>query len=258
MGVYFPDDEFQPDIPGEAEALWRYIDFTQFMSLIETGQLWFSAASEFTDKWEGGLTAKQVERISETIPSFVEDNVGSVRQLYDALRATTYVSCWHYRDEETASMWELYNDRGKEVAIKTTVGNLRRAVRWSDDMVMGCVEYKDYEGGGDLFPVTRESPFLNKRLSFEHEQEFRIVKGEFNLPERASVSAGLKELVTDKGGRGRSVSVNRSALIDEVVVSPVAGGWLRGLVEEVLDSYNMGDVEVSDSKLRSDPFSVSE
>jgi hypothetical protein len=258
MGVYFPDDEFHPDIPCETETLWRYIDFTQFISLIETGHLWFSAASNFTDKWEGGLTAKQVERISETIPSFVEDNVGSVRELYDALRATTYVSCWHYRDEETAAMWELYNDRGKEVAIKTTVGKLRKAVRWSDDMLMGCVEYKDYVDGGDLFPITRESPFFHKRSSFEPEQEFRIMKGEFNMPERAAVSDGLKELVANKGGPGRSVSVNRSTLIDEVVMSPVAGGWLKGLVEEVLDTYEMDDVEVSDSKLGSDPFSAGE
>lgn len=258
MGVYFPDDEFYPDIPDKNEALWRYIDFTQFISLIETGELWFSAASVFTDKWEGGLTAKQVKRISKNIPSFVKDNFGSVRQLYDALRATTYVSCWHYRDEETAAMWELYNDRGKEIAIKTTVGELQKAIRWSDDMVMGCVEYKNYDESADLFPITRESPFFHKRSSFKSEQEFRIVKGEFNLPERASVNDSLKELVADKGGPGRNISVNPDTLIEEVVVSPVAGGWLKGLVEKVLNTYEMDDIDISDSKLGSDPFSAEE
>lgn len=258
MGAYFPDDDFEPNIPDSNGPLWRYIDFTQFISIIETQQLWFPAASNFTDKWEGGLTPGQVQRISENIPSFIEDHVDSVRQLYDALRATTYISCWHQRDEETAAMWELYNDRGKEVAIKTTVGKLRKSVRWSDDMSMGCVEYKNYGSGKNLFPITRDSPFFHKRLSFQHEQEFRIVKSEFNLPERVAVEDGLKELVADKGGTGRGVTVNRDSLIDEVVVSPVAGGWMRDLVEKVLSTYEMDDVVISDSKLGDDPFSSNE
>lgn len=255
MGVYFPDDSFDPNLPEDTETLWRYIDFTQFVSILEGNQLWFSAADNFTDKWEGGLTKRQVERISKNIPSFIDKSVDSVRQLYDALRATTYISCWHYRKGETAAMWELYNDRGKEVAIKTTVGGLRKAVRWTDDMKMGCVEYKDYDSGGNLFPVTRNSPFFHKRLSFEHEHEFRIVKSEFNLPERAAVEDGLKEIVAEKGGVGRGVPVDRGDLIDEVVVSPVAGGWMRGLIEDVLETYEMDGVAVSDSKLGGDPFS---
>lgn len=242
-------------MPDDDDALWRYIDFTQLISILETKSLWFSAASGFTDKWEGGLTERQVEQISDSIPSFVENGADTVRQLYDALRATTYISCWHHRDEETASMWELYNDRGKEVAIKTTVGDLRRALRWSDDMIMGCVEYKDYNGGGDLFPITRNSPFFHKRLSFKHEEEFRVVKSEFNLPEGVGMEDGLREIVVEKGGAGRAISVNRETLIDEVVVSPVAGGWMRSLVEKVLDTHELDDVVVSDSKLGDDPFS---
>lgn len=255
MAVYFPDEGFEPENPEENEALWRYLDFTQFISILETGDLWFSAASGFTDKWEGGLTEQQIEQIADNVPSFIENSSESVRQLYDALRATTYISCWHHRDEETAAMWELYNDRGKEVAIKTTVGNLRSALRWSDDMVMGCVEYKDYNSGGDLFQITRNSPFFHKRLSYEHESEFRVVKSEFNLPERVGMGKGLKEVVAEKGGAGRPIDVDQEALIDEVVVSPVAGGWMRSLVENVLETYEIEDISISDSELGNDPFS---
>ena len=258
MAVYFPDEGFEPKNPEDDEALWRYIDFTQFISILETENLWFSAASGFTDKWEGGLTEYQVEQIADNVPSFIENDMDSVRRLYDALRETTYISCWHYRDEETAAMWELYNDRGKEVAIKTTVGGLRRTLRWSDDMVMGCVEYKDYNSGGDLFPVTRNSPFFHKRLSFQHESEFRIVKSEFNLPEVVGIEEGLRDIVAEKGGAGRPIGVNRETLIDEVVISPVVDGWMKQLVEDVLETYEMEDVEVSDSKLGDDPFSSDE
>lgn len=255
MGLYFPDDDFDPRVPDDSETLWRYIDFTQFMSIIETQELWFSAASGFTDKWEGGLTAEQVNRISESLPSFLEDGKTSVRELYDALRATTYISCWHHRDEETAAMWELYNERGKEVAIKTTVGGLRRAIHRSSDLVMGCVEYKDYNGGGELFPITRESPFFHKQVSFENEQEFRVAKCEFNLPQQGALGEGLRDLVAEEGAAGRAIDVNRDTLIDGVVISPVVGGWMKGLVKRILERYEMEDVGVWDSKLGSDPFS---
>lgn len=255
MTVYFPDEEFEPQKPEDDDALWRYLDFTQFVSILETESLWFSAASGFTDKWEGGLTEYQIKQISDNIPKFIENRMESVRRLYDALRETTYISCWHHRDEETAAMWELYNDRGKEVAIKTTVRNLRRALTWSDDMVMGCVEYEDYNAGGDLFPITRNSPFFHKRLSFDHENEFRVVKSEFNLPERVSMEEGLKEIVAQKGGSGRPISLNPETLIDEVVVSPVVDDWMEELVDSVLKTHEMHDVWVSDSKLGDDPFS---
>lgn len=256
MAVYFPDDDFDPRVPDDDEPLWRYIDFTQFVYIIEERSLWFSATDNFTDKWEGGLTTRQVEKISEKLPSFIKDDKESVKWLFDALRATTYVSCWHYRNEETAAMWELYNDKGKEVAIKTTVGQLREALSDSDDMKMGCVAYKKYEKGGYLFPVTRVSPFFHKRESFKHENEFRMVKSEFNLPQRASVREGLKQIVAEKSGSGRDMPISRSTLIDEVVISPVAGKWMKGLVKKVLSTHELDEeIEVRDSKLRGDPFS---
>jgi len=69
---------------------------------------------------------------------------------------------------------------------------------------------------------------------------------------------GLREIVAEKGGAGRAVDVDRGMLIDEVVVSPVAGGWMRRLVESVLDTHEMDDVIVSDSKLGGDPYSSDE
>lgn len=254
MSVYFPDEKFEPDIPGNEEPLWRYIDFTQLISILETQSLWFSAANKFVDKWEGGLTASQVNRISENIPTFIENDEESVRELYDALRTSTYITCWHHRESETAAMWELYNDRGKEVAIRTTVGRLRRSIDWTDDMTMGLVNYEKYLEGNDLFPITRNSPFFHKRSSFSHEQEFRIVKSEFNIPERASLNDGLKELVDNRSAPGRPISVDPGLLIDEIVVSPVVGGWLRELVEKVIDTYERRDVTINDSSISGNPF----
>lgn len=254
MGTYFPDDVFEPRIPDEGESLWRYIDFTQFISIIEENELWLSASSNFTDKWEGGLTREQIERIASNLPKFIKKDEQTVERIYDALRGTTFVSCWHLREEETAAMWELYNDRGKEVAIKTNVDNLNESIEWSKDMTAGCVEYKNYDDGGELFPITRESPFFHKRSSFKHEHEYRIVKSEFNLPDPSALDDSLKEAVREKSGRGRRVSVEPTDLIHEIVISPVVGGWMRGLVQDVLDTYELEEIQVRESKLGTDPF----
>lgn len=38
--------------------LWRYMDFSKFMSLITTSQLYFSRSDKFPDIYEGHLSSK--------------------------------------------------------------------------------------------------------------------------------------------------------------------------------------------------------
>lgn len=257
MSTLFDNEDWEPSKPESDDELWRYIDFTQFVSILEKEALWLAAASVFLDPWEGGLTKEHVKSISERIP-FIDERSKFVRNVFDALRATTYVSCWHQREDETAAMWELYNNRGKEVAIKTTYGGFIDAVDISDDMTVGMVNYTDYSRGSDEFRVTRESPFFHKRNSFDHEMEFRAVKSEFHVPDLSEVDDEFKHRVTENAPPGRAVGVNPSELIDEIVISPVAGGWMEGLVEDVLETYDLSNtVKVHRSKMNEDPFDVS-
>lgn len=253
MADLFPDD-WDPNMPDEDDALWRYIDFTQFVSILENEALWFPAASGFLDTWEGGLTSAQVERLAENIP-FIDDKWGFVANVMDSLRETTYVSCWHQRDTETASMWELYKDKGKEVAIKTTVGEFVSAVVTTDDMHIGCVEYEEYDDDErNLFPISRESPFFYKRESFKPESEFRAIKCEYHPPDLTEVNGDYRSKVAEEAPPGKPITIDRQELVKEVVVSPTAGNWMPRLVKDVLKTYELEDVRVSPSKLSKDPY----
>src|SRR5664279_3731928 len=87
------------------------------------------------------------------------------------MRKLFYVSCWHENSGESAAFWDQYkNSRG--VAIKSTVGRLKRSNSSAMPFFLGRVQYQHY--GGAEFPVGSTNalrPAFLKRSSFEHERE---------------------------------------------------------------------------------------
>lgn len=249
----FPKGEWTPKKPNPDADLWRYIDFTQFVSILENRELWFSSVSKFFDPFEGALPETALHNLADGLPDEVEDPDRIVLRMYDALRYMTYGSCWHQRDQETAAMWQLYQDRGKEVAIRTTVQNFRQTLPARPALTTGCVNYEEYDEA-DSFTVTRISPFFHKRPSFEHEREYRAVISEFEVVQGARIDEEYVDKLDRETPPGRPIRIDPGDLIQEVVVSPVADSWLKPLVEDVVDSSGLEDVAVRWSKLGEDPF----
>lgn len=249
----FPRGDWQPRKPSSDATLWRYIDFTQFVSVLENRELWFSSVANFFDPFEGALPEDALYELADGLPEEVEEPDRIVSRLYDALRYMTFASCWHQREHETAAMWQLYQDRGKEVAVRTTVRDFRAALPDRPALTTGCVDYDDYDGP-DSFTVTRISPFFHKRPSFEHEREYRAVISEFEVADGARIDSEYVDKIDRETPPGRPIRVEPSELIQEVVVSPVADCWLKSLVEDVVGSYGLEDVEVRWSELGEDPF----
>lgn len=254
MDTLFPDQEWTPPQPASNDDLWRYIDFTQFVSILENETLWFAQAAEFFDPYEGALPQTKLDELAESVP----DEVGEARELvsrvYDALRRATYVSCWHQRSGESASMWQLYQSKGKEVAIRTTVADFEAAFRGDPGMTMGYVKYDVDYSEPDRFAVDRVAPFFYKRPSFRHEEEFRAVISQFRAPDATVIDDRFADTVDANTPPGKPVAVDPATLIDEVVVSPVAGSWLEELMEDVLCKYDLDDVTVTPSALKDEPF----
>lgn len=253
MDRLFPDQDWTPRKPASNDDLWRYIDFTQFVSILENEALWFSQAASFFDPYEGALPPAKLEEIAQSIPDEVDEPRKLVARMYDALRRSTYVNCWHQRSDESAAMWQVYQDKGKEVAVRTTMADFEDAFVEKPGMTCGYVKYMDYSMP-ENFAEDRIAPFFYKRPGFKHEEEFRAVISEFKPPEGAAVDDGFAARVDDEAAEGKSVGVNPETLIKEVVVSPVAGGWLESLVDNVLCSYGLGDVPVHPSELKDEPF----
>lgn len=253
MKNIFPDEDWGPAQPESDAELWRYIDFTQLVSILENEALWFSRAGGFFDSYEGALPPQKLKEIAEGISERVSDPEQFVQAFYDALRYSTYISCWHEAEEETAAMWQIYQEKGKEVAVRTTVSSLNESIEYDSRIVSGRVNYIDYSDTSDI-TVNRVSPFFFKRKSFEPESEFRAVISDFEPPDGVRIDDSFADKVATDSDPGRPIPINPSMLIEEVFISPVAGDWLEGLVDDVLDTYGLEEVPVHPSNLDRNPY----
>jgi len=116
-----------------------------------------------------------------------------------------------------------------------------------------CVNYEDYDGAED-FTVNRVSPFFYKRPSFKHEREFRAVLSEYRVPEGGRIDDYYVRKVDKETPPGRSVTVDTEALIQELVISPVSSSWMKPLIVNVIDTYELDEVEIRKSNLGEEPF----
>lgn len=253
MDRLFPKQNWTPPQPASNDPLWRYIDFTQFVSILENEALWFSQAAAFFDPFEGALPREKLMELAKRIPDEVGEPEQLVSRFYDALRQSTYVSCWHQRAGESASMWQVYQNKGKEVAIKSTVSCFDKSVSTDYEMKQGLVEYVDYSQP-KKFSINRTAPFFYKRPSFRHEEEYRAVITDFKSPDGVLVDTGFVDRVAAEASFGKAITVDPSTLIEEVYISPVAADWLKRLVSDVMERYGLDDVPVTRSELNDDPF----
>ena len=228
--------------PSRGAILWRYMDFTKFLALLETQELHLTQIARFDDPFEGhpprmvvevhrampfGLSDKQYEKLG------IEINEGL--KSFRNSRNTIAASCWHLNEVESAAMWSLYLRSGEGIALKTTFGRLVASLRGSLVGVHGAlIEYVDFES---FFPVHRD-PLVwatYKRESFEHEQEFRI------LAKIDSTSPGV------------AVKVELSKLIKAVYIAPTVPKWIGSIVEKLLLRYEL-DCPVIQSSLDEAPM----
>lgn len=98
--------------PPHDAVLWRYMDFTKFVSLLERKALFFAKASKLSDPFEGSLaqsTLAEIQRMGLVNPEVLHEDLRQHRDRH-------LVNCWHEGAYESAAMWKLY---GQQIAIHT-------------------------------------------------------------------------------------------------------------------------------------------
>ncbi|HHA1475652.1 TPA: hypothetical protein ACOEEV_002048 [Enterobacter roggenkampii] len=223
------------------------MDFTKFVSLISSGNLFHCRADKFRDPYEGTYPIKNRESDDLIFANVPKENRADIaNQLYGHIkwaRQWTYISCWHINEFESAAMWDLYARTEEAIAIETTYERLASSV--SGDAYIGLVEYINYQE--DYMPVDNAFyPYLFKRKSFEHEKEARVLFQE--LP----IKKNDIDIPTRNECTGKAVKVNLDELIKSIRVSPSAPNWFYDLVDEVKNKYEI-TAPVVKSDLYNDP-----
>lgn len=273
------------------QKIWRYLDFTKLVQLLETESLYFCRADKFEDPFEGAVTY-----LTHEARNYIQDKGGAIQRSQQALewnkqiaevnrksRRFYGVNCWHMNNCESAAMWSLYVTLNEGVAIQSTYKRLVDSLSETNESVyIGKVRYIDYKtdfiNSGNMF-----APFLHKRRSFLHENELRAIihkfpdyppmtivdwtldsseDAEVELPDPMPVhipGTPLKtsELIPVPPGKsmdhGLDVSVCLDTLIERIYVSPNSPSWFGNLVDSILKKYGM-KAEIHQSNLTDSPL----
>lgn len=193
--------------------LWKYIDFTKFLSLLDSNSLYFARADQLLDSYEGTYPLTDHRKI----------------------RRQVYLNSWHRSDYESAAMWEQYAQKNEGLAIVSTFKKLNDAFRKNVDYKIHFkhVKYIDYSNikKPSTDPV---KPFAYKRKSFEHEKEVRAI---IHCVEKKN----NKE-------KGVLVPIGINKIIDKIYVAPYAEDWIVDLVNNLIEKYEL-NVPVIKSRL---------
>lgn len=195
-----------------SEPLWRYFKTERFLELLESSQLYFAAARQFEDPFEGAVAVLP--------PGFPVDpryaGLESHERAFEELRRLTKVSCWHRACYESDAMWQLYAGSRKGVAVRTNADRIRAAAKpfrlkpeyGHEDLWAGNVNYVD------LLKVRLRVPMMNrfwyKHMAFSWEREFRL-----------AVSVRMaEEFGVQVPEHGVNVDFDISQLIDRIYLGP--------------------------------------
>jgi len=222
--------------------VWRYMDFTKYVSLLETSALWFNRVDQLGDPFEASWTVAS-DRVFDTMfqtGPLTADAIAMFRAHYaenrKTFRASTYVTCWHWGNHESAAMWQLYGKTNEAIAIQTTYAKLAGVMPDADEVLIGLVEYVDYDEVSFGMTIIL-SPATRKRLSFEHEREVRA----------------LKLLFVDPQPLGIPMKVDLAALISRVYVAPNSPAWYDILVRRVTQRLGW-NFDIAPSRLSERPI----
>lgn len=234
------------DTPDDDAILWRYLDFTKFTSLLQRSALHFARADALGDPFEGARSRMNRELrpalYDDAIPA---ESLRAFDQFSKELRSSTFISCWHESDHESAALWNQYAPDSKGIAVQTTCGKLQKSFDQEDSIFIGRLHYVDFDS--TFIPENNAlAPYTYKRREFSHEHEVRAVAqhypADFSEPSagRASSSNGLY------------YRVSPSVLFEQVVVAPYADEWFVDLVRSIAEPHSV-DGLVKPSSMAMEP-----
>jgi len=217
------EDPFFIQPSSKFARLWRYMDFTKFLALLEDSALFFSKATRFEDPYEGAFSKSNRQHRDFVLSRTQQEPQPVVEQDSEHYA----ISCWYAATHESAAMWQLYAGSNDAIAIRTSFGKLRTAL--PDCVKIGLVKYADYNQQwiSEQAPIHR---FMYKRISFKHEAELRAIidLDDPNVPLNGQIRNG-----------NYVVGLDLNRLITHVFVSPKSQDWYFDLVCKVCKRYGL-------------------
>jgi hypothetical protein len=228
------------------------MDFTKFYWMIAKRALFFTRLKYLEDKYEGVQTEISYESWRRTVERQVNagqrgpsmkiemDRINHIINVNKGHAATckdnVCVNCWHCNEYESTAMWRLYLLSNEGVAIKSTADKLITSLpldktKFGQGIIGGVVDYIDY-ATQPMEDINYRHPFMYKRISFKHENEYRVCLLGYGNP-------WIDTAKVETTDRGVIVPVAIDRLVDDVYVAPNASPLLTDVVADVLKTHGI-------------------
>lgn len=213
--------------------IWRYMSVERLVTMLENACLYFAAATQFADPFEGATAV--VEHTPPADQRFLDEDW--TERAFQELRRLTKINCWHCADYESDAMWKLYAGQGKGVAICSSPDRLNLALRsfrlapgyGSETIWFGPVRYCDLTKV--RLRTNMERRFFFKHQAFAWEREYRL-----------AISLRIaEEFAVKVPDRGVEVSVNLEKLISYVLLGPELSDADRMTISKLVNHLGFGD-----------------
>ena len=226
------------------KLLWRYMPLVGLVRLLQTRTLHLARSDQFEDVLEGRFGFSRLAEHIGLAPT------SSFQNAVQALRADSFLSCWHLSHSESLAMWRLYGRSDTSIAIVSDAGSVMKI---ADDFcraadfsgMFGDVVYDNFIADGKLAVETLGLPFgggaprsclafFCKAPAFAYEKEWRLLLWSKQAV-RSSVAVPIPSL---------------EKLIKCVWVSPDSPDWIaEGIKELVQVQFGLTGTAVERSEL---------
>lgn len=268
---------YAKDDLSEDASLWRYMDFTKFADLVLSKELYLRRIDSFFDPFEGQyseitksryrnfLTHHYQNNPTVNVEKMVEEQVA----MWKIRKLDSFVNCWHINEYESAGMWSLYAKTEEAIAVKTNIKKLKSCLEESNrpdpnaTIYIDKVFYVDYENEA---PISRNNNLgfvehlFNKRKSFEHEKEFRILYMSYEFydwnQDRGGGILNVPRVIertknNEEKFKSKLLPINLNALISEIYVSPTAPQWFYEMTKKFIKTMGLEEIPCIQSELYS-------
>lgn len=268
--------------PAEDLFLYRYLTIDKLIDVLVNNRIPLTRLNLFSDKLEGttpahlilNLTSDKIAKeyaswmggIFEHITTnFNPTKRNSLRQQRKEFQKYNYASCWFERDHESIAMWQIYS-KEDSVALKIPYSILSKELsegafeiksNKTEKISFGKVSYVKFDDLDSLTKLVTDETQQGfyKDLSFDHENEFRIIVSVENKEPQKAIS---KSMILDEQVDEMNRRIDQKVLYltfhnflefpFEIIFHPQSQPWHRKNIEAILEKYGI-KFKVSESRL---------
>lgn len=176
LGMLSPEHEKSMNQDKDkSKWLWRYMDLSKFVHLLNRKAIFFTNANRFEDKREGLLHTPRNVRAMNILAKMAEiqdeNSYKDPNEWQRTLRDQMAVSCWTQASSESVALWKMYTNGIDGVCIRTNLDTLLE--QFNSEKIPVLLHKKvTYSGLGKIDEL---DAFFRKTPEWAFESEYRFL-----------------------------------------------------------------------------------